>query len=324
MPTVDDARTRRNQAERSATTREALLDATIALPGRGGLREHDDRARGRARRRLARRAPAPLPDAQRAGRRGRRAPARTPRRASSWPPPTRCRPGPSASRAGARPAVAQLHQPAVPGRARPVVRTGAPTRSCARTSSRSSATLDRQTLELARRLFPAGGRAPGLRAPRRAGGRDDPRARRCSTRCTPAASAAASSGRSAARGWPQCSKKASDHALTCRLRALRASAGVPRRWGLACWRWGWSWRDWPRRRSMRRPRLTDQARCRTSTSPARTASAPREPRLEGVVHGRRRHAVRRLQPDDRQHERPDAAVRRHRRRTASPTCRAAT
>ena len=35
--------------------------------------------------------------------------------------------------------------------------------------------------------------------------------------------------------------------------------------------------------------------------------------LEGVVHGRRRRAERRLLPDDRQHERRDAPVRRHRR-----------
>ena len=37
--------------------------------------------------------------------------------------------------------------------------------------------------------------------------------------------------------------------------------------------------------------------------------------VEGLVHGRRRRAVRRLLPDDRQHQRRDAAVRRHRRRT---------
>ncbi len=36
-------------------------------------------------------------------------------------------------------------------------------------------------------------------------------------------------------------------------------------------------------------------------------------RLEGVVHRRRRRALRRLRADDRQHQRPHAAVRRHRR-----------
>ena len=39
----------------------------------------------------------------------------------------------------------------------------------------------------------------------------------------------------------------------------------------------------------------------------------RNTRLEGLVHGGRRRAVRRLQPDDRQHQRRDPAVRRHRR-----------
>ena len=35
--------------------------------------------------------------------------------------------------------------------------------------------------------------------------------------------------------------------------------------------------------------------------------------VEGLVHGRRRRALRRLLPDHRQHQRRDAAVRRHRR-----------
>ena len=46
--------------------------------------------------------------------------------------------------------------------------------------------------------------------------------------------------------------------------------------------------------------------------------------LEGLVHGRRRRAQRRLLPDQRQHQHRDAAVRRHRRLERSPTCRRAT
>ena len=76
-----------------------------------------------------------------------------------------------------------------------------------------------------------------------------------------------------------------------------------------------------RRRGARAP----PAPCRTSTWPARTASAPR-----GTA--RRRSGSRSpdgvlsdvYYPTDRQHQRRDAAVRRHRRRRRSPTCRPAT
>ena len=191
--------THRDAPRQSAARRraQALLDATIALPRRGGLREHDDGACRRARRRLARRAPAPLPDAQRAGRRGGRAPARRAAPRSSWRPPTRCRPGPSASTAGARPAVAQLHA-ARSSRARWTCgRTAAPTPSCAGTSSRSSATSTARRCELARRLFPQAAERPDFEHLIELAAVDDPRARRCSTRCTPAASAAG-------RQWPFC------------------------------------------------------------------------------------------------------------------------
>ena len=62
----------------------------------------------------------------------------------------------------------------------------------------------------------------------------------------------------------------------------------------------------------------------TTTRPARTASAPpAEHRVQGLVHGRRRHAVRRLRPDDRQHRRQEPGPDRHRAR-ASPRCSRAT
>ena len=68
-----------------------------------------------------------------------------------------------------------------------------------------------------------------------------------------------------------------------------------------------------RRRGARRRTRLARRRSRTSTWRARTASAPRATRLEGLVHGRERRALRRLLPDGRQHERRDAAVHRHRR-----------
>ena len=80
--------------------------------------------------------------------------------------------------------------------------------------------------------------------------------------------------------------------------------------------WSSHWRSRPLPHTARRPaapRQTGPARSRTSPWPARTASARREPRLEGLVHGRRRRAERRLLPDQRQHQQRDAAVRRHRR-----------
>ena len=76
-------RARRTQAERSASTRARLLDATHRVPVRPRLRPHHH-ARDRAPRGpVARRAAAPLSDQGRAGDRRRRAPLRAPAPASS-------------------------------------------------------------------------------------------------------------------------------------------------------------------------------------------------------------------------------------------------
>ena len=77
-------------------------------------------------------------------------------------------------------------------------------------------------------------------------------------------------------------------------------------------------RPMPGRRPPRRPawRPALPAPRRTSTWPGRTASARRPgPRVQGVVHRRRRGALRRLRADHRQHQREHAAVRGDRRRS---------
>ena len=102
------------------------------LPGRGRLRQHDDRARRRARRRLPRRPPAPLPDSRRARRRGGRAAAQ--RRDEELLAAADALPaGPERIAAGPRPALGELRQPALPGGARSLDQRAAPTPSCAAT-----------------------------------------------------------------------------------------------------------------------------------------------------------------------------------------------
>ena len=65
----------------------------------------------------------------------------------------------------------------------------------------------------------------------------------------------------------------------------------------------------PRRRRARLARRALALRPRAQGLPRHRAQHD----LEGLVHGRGRRAERRLLPDGRQHERRDAAVRRHRR-----------
>ncbi len=73
--------------------------------------------------------------------------------------------------------------------------------------------LDRQTLAITRQLFPAICRAARLRPADRDGGRRRSAASRCSTRCTPATGAIASSGSTAVRGWSSCLRARSEHHL---------------------------------------------------------------------------------------------------------------
>ena len=237
------AAARRSQAERSATTREALLDATIACLVEEGyantttarVAERAGVSRGahlhhfQTRSALVAAAVEHLRVA--------------PRRGAAWPPPTRCRPGPSASPQALdllwRSYTSPLFQGALDlWSARPHRRRAARAprrRSSATSTARRSSSRGGSSREAAER--------PDFEQPDRARRLDDPRPDAARHAARRAASATAASGRSAARGSLQCSKKASDHALTCRLRPVRASAGVPRRWGLGCWRWGWSRRD---------------------------------------------------------------------------------
>ena len=86
-----------------------------------------------------------------------------------------------------------------------------------------------------------------------------------------------------------------------------------------CWRWRWR----SSRRRVRRPRRPRPAAQAAPGGPGALShfdlarkdclGTARNRTLEGLVHRRRRRAVRRLLPDHRQHQRRDHAVRRHRR-----------
>ena len=169
------------------------------LPGRGRLREHDDEPRVRARRALARRAPASLPDAPGAARGGDGAPRRAPRRSSCSRPPRSSRAGPRAPRARARPAVGGLRQPALPGGARPVDARAHRPRAARAPGAGRARPRPPDAARCRRTLFGELAERPGLRPADRDGRTRRCAGSRCSTRCTPAADATAASGRTAAQ-----------------------------------------------------------------------------------------------------------------------------
>ena len=147
-PAAQPGRAQRRDA-RGAARRDARV------PGRGRLRQHDDRARGRARRRspaartctTSRRATRcwPPPSSTSPGAARERAAA---------PRPTRCPTGPDRVARGLDLLWAQLRQPALPGGAGPLDRTRRTDAELREHLVPVERALDRQTLELARRLFP--------------------------------------------------------------------------------------------------------------------------------------------------------------------------
>ena len=164
---------RRSQAERSAATREALLDAAIECLIEEGYASTTTNAVAVRAGRVARRAPASLPDAHRAGRgRGRAARAALAGGAARGDRGAPGRPGPHAG--GPGPAVGALREPALPGRDGPVDRR-ALGRRAARAADRGRA--DARPRDARARPHPvprAGGRAR-LRGAAGARGRDRPR-----------------------------------------------------------------------------------------------------------------------------------------------------
>ena len=147
------------------------------VPRRGRLREHDDEPRGRARRALARRAPAPLPDAPGAAGGGDGAPRRAPRReqllaAAEELPDGRERLARRASTCCGRATPARSTR-----RRSTCGRTRAPTPSCASAWRRSSATSTARRCASADTLFGELAERPGFDRLIEMAARDDARAR---------------------------------------------------------------------------------------------------------------------------------------------------
>ncbi len=121
-----------------------------------------------------------------------------------WPPPTRCPPGRERVAAGLdllwRSYASPLYQGALD--LWTDARTDAELRGHLVDVERE---LDRQTLELARRLFPEAAERPDFERLIELAARDGPRARGARHAAPRRRAQPASSGRSAARGWPSCS-----------------------------------------------------------------------------------------------------------------------